>query len=95
MADEEEVVTLISCDQEHFKVVREVAEESEAIRNILADTSDDSPVPLMNVRAKILKKVIDYCRFSVDVKAKDGDKSSKTSDEVRPASSALHAPARE
>jgi hypothetical protein len=81
MADEERV-TLISSDQEHFLVHREVAEESEAIRNILADTTDDSPVPLMNVRAKILKKVIDYCRFSVEVKAKDNDKSNKTSDEV-------------
>jgi hypothetical protein len=83
MTEEEEVVTLISSDQEKFKVLREVAEESEAIRNILADTSDNSPVPLMNVRAKILKKVIEYCRFSVEVKAKDGDKSTKTSDEVR------------
>jgi 5'(3')-deoxyribonucleotidase len=80
MADDE--VTLISSDHKSFKVKREVAEESEAIRSILADTSDDSAVPLMNVRSHILERVIQFCKFSVDMKAKDGEKSLKSSDEV-------------
>lgn len=81
MADDD--VTLISSDSKTFTVPREVAEESEAIRNILADTSDESSVPLMNVRSEILEKVIKYCQFTVEMKAKDGEKSSKSSDEVR------------
>lgn len=81
MADDD--VTLISSDSKQFTVPREVAEESDAIRNILADTSDESPVPLMNVRSEILEKVIKYCQFTVEMKAKDGEKSSKSSDEVK------------
>lgn len=80
MADDD--VTLISSDSKPFTVPREVAEESEAIRNILADTSDESSVPLMNVRSEILEKVIKYCQFTVEMKAKDGEKSSKSTDEV-------------
>jgi Skp1 family, tetramerisation domain len=84
MADEDQV-TLLSSDGDEFKVSREVAEQSEAIRNILADTSDDSVVPLMNVRSQILQKVIQYCEFSVEHAKQDAaGKTSKTVDEVRP-----------
>lgn len=74
----------MSSDGDAFKVSREVAEQSEAVRHILADTSDDSTVPLMNVRSSILQKVITYCEFCVNHSKQDASgKSTKTVDEVR------------
>ena len=81
--NEEEIVTLLSSDHQEFKVSRLVAEKSEAVRCIIAETSVDSPVPLMNVRAKILQKVIEFCQFEVDASGRDGEKGTKSSDEVR------------
>jgi Skp1 family, tetramerisation domain len=79
---DDEIVTLLSSDSEEFKVRRAVAEQSEAIRCILAETSIDSPVPLMNVRATILRKVVEFCQFEVDANVKDGEKGTKTTEEV-------------
>lgn len=80
---EDETITLLSVDQEEFKVPRPVAEESKTIASIIADTSADAPVPLPNVKASILRKVIQFCRFNVDVQSKEGEKSSKSQEEVR------------
>jgi hypothetical protein len=78
-----EFITLLSSDHEEFTVPRAVAEESETIRSMLAETSMDCPVPLSKVQGKILSKVIEFCKFNVEVKAKQGEKSSKGLDEVR------------
>ena len=75
-------MTLLSSDHREFHVPRNVAEQSEAIRCILMETSADSPVPLMNVKANILEKVIEFCTFEVESKTKEGEKSTKSSDEV-------------
>jgi Skp1 family, tetramerisation domain len=79
---DDEIVTLLSSDHEEFKVKRAVAEKSEAVRCILAETSIDSPVPLMNVRSQILQKVVDFCQFEVDANMKEGEKGTKTTEEV-------------
>lgn len=81
---EDEIVTLLSSDGEEFKAPRAVAEQSETIRCILAETSIDSPVPLMNVRANILKKVVEFCKFEVEAAQKEGEKGPKTTEEVGP-----------
>ena len=80
---EDETITLLSVDQEEFKVPRPVAEESKTIASIIADTSADAPVPLPNVKASILRKVIAFCQFNVDTQAKEGEKSSKSQEDVR------------
>lgn len=80
---DDEIVTLLSSDHQEFKVKRIVAEKSEAIRCILAETSIESPVPLPNVRAKVLEKVVEFCQFDVDANTKDGEKSSKSAEDVR------------
>ncbi|KAI9320230.1 E3 ubiquitin ligase complex SCF subunit sconC [Dichotomocladium elegans] len=55
-------VKLISSDNEDFTVDREVAERSVLIKNMLEDVGDsDSPIPLPNVTAKVLRKVIEWC----------------------------------
>ncbi|KAI7887012.1 E3 ubiquitin ligase SCF complex, Skp subunit [Lichtheimia hyalospora FSU 10163] len=55
-------VKLISSDNEDFTVDKEVAEKSVLIKNMLEDVGDsDAPIPLPNVTAKILRKVIEWC----------------------------------
>jgi hypothetical protein len=81
--DEDETVTLLSSDHMEFHVPRAVAEKSETIKCSLAETSADSPVPLMNVRSDILEKIVEFCAFEVEAEAKDGEKGSKSADEVR------------
>ncbi|KAH7332159.1 hypothetical protein KP509_20G072300 [Ceratopteris richardii] len=56
-------VKLKSADGELFEVEEIVAFESETIKDIVEDTGTDSVIPLFNVSAKILSKVIKYCRF--------------------------------
>ncbi|CDH61536.1 s-phase kinase-associated protein 1a-likeprotein [Lichtheimia corymbifera JMRC:FSU:9682] len=55
-------VKLISSDNEDFTVDKAVAERSVLIKNMLEDVGDsDAPIPLPNVNAKILRKVIEWC----------------------------------
>jgi len=61
------LITLISSDEEEFKVAKEVAEHSVTVKNIIEDVNDTSqPIPLPNVNGKILKKVIEYCQHYHD-----------------------------
>ncbi|CAM0142039.1 hypothetical protein VKS41_004257 [Umbelopsis sp. WA50703] len=56
------MVQLLSSDNETFTVDKQVAERSILIKNMLEDVGEsDAPIPLPNVTAKILKKVIDWC----------------------------------
>ncbi|KAJ3026457.1 UNVERIFIED_CONTAM: hypothetical protein HDU68_005632 [Siphonaria sp. JEL0065] len=57
------MVKLTSSDAHEFTVERAVAERSVLLKNMLEDVgdSDDSPIPLPNVNAVILKKVLEYC----------------------------------
>ena len=54
------------------------------IRETSAETGgEDTTVPLPNVSAKILSKVMEYCKFHVAAKSKtEDDKPSKTDEEV-------------
>lgn len=62
-----EEVYLISKDGAEFKVLKSIALMSETIRNLLEDVDPDAAgvirVPLPNVTAKVLKKVIEYYRY--------------------------------
>ncbi|ORZ00835.1 E3 ubiquitin ligase complex SCF subunit sconC [Syncephalastrum racemosum] len=55
-------VHLLSSDNETFTVEKDVAERSVLIKNMLEDVGEsDAPIPLPNVTAKILRKVIEWC----------------------------------
>ncbi|KAJ1836740.1 hypothetical protein LPJ63_000060 [Coemansia sp. RSA 2711] len=55
-------IILLSSDDEKFTVSKEVAEQSVLIKNLIEDLGDgDEPIPLPNVTAKVLKKIIEYC----------------------------------
>ncbi|KAI7871132.1 E3 ubiquitin ligase complex SCF subunit sconC [Spinellus fusiger] len=55
-------VHLLSSDSEPFVIDKEVAERSVLIKNMLEDIGEsDASIPLPNVTAKVLKKVIEWC----------------------------------
>ncbi|KAM9332906.1 S-phase kinase-associated protein 1 [Pholidichthys leucotaenia] len=65
------VIKLQSSDGEIFEVDVEIAKQSVTIKTMLEDLGmddegDDDPVPLPNVNAAILKKVIQWCTHHKD-----------------------------
>lgn len=62
----EQEVTLQSQDGTEFKVEIKVAQMSETIKNLIEDAGTEHPIPLPNVSASILKKVVEYCKYHVD-----------------------------
>ncbi|XP_059643249.1 SKP1-like protein 1B [Cornus florida] len=59
-------ITLKSSDGESFEVDEAVALESQTIKNMIEDASDDCVFPLPNVTSKILAKVIEYSKKHVE-----------------------------
>ncbi|KAI9352998.1 putative negative regulator sulfur controller-3 [Zopfochytrium polystomum] len=60
-------IKLTSSDGQEFAVEKKVADRSVLLKNMLEDVGDaDTPIPLPNVTAKILKKVIEYCTHHKD-----------------------------
>jgi len=56
------MVLLVSSDNEQFVVDKDVAERSAMIKSTLDLIGDhDQPIPLYNVSAKVLRKVLEYC----------------------------------
>ncbi|KAK9834280.1 hypothetical protein WJX81_003175 [Elliptochloris bilobata] len=77
------VVKLRSSDAEMFEVPEEVAYQSLTIKNMIEDTGTEAAIPLPNVSAKILSKVIEYCKFHVAAEQKVEDKPAKGEEEVK------------
>lgn len=63
-------IKLSSSDGEIFEVDVEIAKQSNTIKTMLEDLGmdeeDDEAVPLPNVNAAILKRVIQWCTFHKD-----------------------------
>ncbi|KAL1785309.1 S-phase kinase-associated protein 1 [Sigmodon hispidus] len=59
-------IRLQSSDGERFEVDVEIAKQSVTIKTMLEDEGDDDPVPLPNVNAAILRKVIQWCTHHKD-----------------------------
>ncbi|KDQ12254.1 hypothetical protein BOTBODRAFT_34537 [Botryobasidium botryosum FD-172 SS1] len=56
------MVNLVTSDNESFTVEKAVASRSVLIKNMLEDVGEsDQPIPLPNVTASVLKKVLEYC----------------------------------
>jgi len=67
MAEENKTppLTLQSSDGEEIPVERDVAERSVLIKNMVGDLGEEAmteAIPIPNVNAAVLKKVIDWCR---------------------------------
>ena len=76
MENAEDKVKLKSAEDEMFEVDKEVALQSETVKNMIEDdVTTEHGIPLPNVSSKILAKVIEYCKYHVDAKkATGGDK---------------------
>jgi len=74
--------------EEPIEVPIEVATQSVTIRNMLEDLGSDTdvPIPLHNVTAKILKKVVDYSKHHVEhpTPKADDKKDEKKTDDILP-----------
>lgn len=65
-------VTLISSDNQVFKVAPDVAFLCAVIKASVEDAGNaDDPVPLPNVSGQTLDKVIEYCRYHVEANKQD------------------------
>ncbi|XP_074310405.1 SKP1-like protein 1A [Silene latifolia] len=62
-------ILLKSSDGEDFEVDEIVALESQTIKHMIEDECADNAIPLPNVTAKILSKVIEYCKKHVNAAA--------------------------
>ncbi|KAJ3670467.1 hypothetical protein LUZ60_010791 [Juncus effusus] len=62
-------ITLKSSDGEEFAIEETVAMESQTIRHMIEDDCAESSIPVPNVTAKILSKVIEYCKKHVEFAA--------------------------
>ncbi|KAH6760400.1 hypothetical protein C2S51_017349 [Perilla frutescens var. frutescens] len=59
---ESKTLTLISSDGHEFEVSESVAALSVTIKNMVDDGCSDKPIPILNVDAKTLSKVIGYIK---------------------------------
>ncbi|KAJ7536810.1 hypothetical protein O6H91_12G082500 [Diphasiastrum complanatum] len=75
-------VELMSSDGHMFEVDEAVAFQSQTLKNVIEDTGNDSAVPLPNVTGKILAKVIEYCKYHVDLH-KSGDEKAIPEEDVK------------
>ncbi|CDR43131.1 CYFA0S11e00584g1_1 [Cyberlindnera fabianii] len=69
-------IILKSSDGESFSVARNVAERSVLIKNMLSDLGaddDDFEVPVPNVRASVLKKVLEWAEHHKDTAFPDDE----------------------
>ncbi|KAL6846691.1 hypothetical protein ACP4OV_024139 [Aristida adscensionis] len=66
------MLTLRSSDNESFQVEEAVAMQSQTIKSLLEDCPEGG-IPLPNVNAKILAKVIEFCKEHAQAAAAAGD----------------------
>ncbi|CAM0950771.1 unnamed protein product [Alopecurus aequalis] len=60
VAEESKKITLVSSDGERFEITHEAAAMSQTINHMIEDDCTENGVPLPNVKATILSKVIEY-----------------------------------
>lgn len=86
MADEDKVV-LISSDGKEYTVTVSVARMSNTLKDLIEDAGIEIPIPLPNVTARILEKVIAYCEYHIEhptPAAADEETKEKRSDDILP-----------
>ena len=86
-------IKLRSSDDELFEVEEGVAFQSDFIKNMVEDTGSGVPIPLPNVSGKILAKIIEYCKFHVNVKDPSSSSTAATTSSSSSASSSSAAAA--
>ncbi|KAJ7296970.1 hypothetical protein O6H91_12G082300 [Diphasiastrum complanatum] len=67
-------VELMSSEGHIFEVEEAVAFQSQILKFVIEDTGKASAVPLPNVTGKILAKVIEYCKYHLDLHKSSDEK---------------------
>lgn len=81
--DDDDMMTLTSSDGQDFVVAVTVAKMSDTVKNLIEDAGLEKPIPLPNVDAAILKRVIDYCQYHTEhPDAVSEDKEEKRTDDI-------------
>ncbi|KAM7254467.1 hypothetical protein ACFE04_003847 [Oxalis oulophora] len=73
-------IVLLSSDNESFEVDENVLLQSITIKHMIEDNCVENGIPLPNVRAEILSKIIEYCKKHVDSTTTADDDQLKTWD---------------
>jgi S-phase kinase-associated protein 1 len=92
MSNEEEKVTLLSSDGKDYSVSLMVAKMSNTLKDLIEDAGIEVPIPVPNVTARILEKVIAYCEYhiehpdpvEVEAENKEAENKEKRSDDIIP-----------
>eukprot|EP00037_Helgoeca_nana_P006090 m.56506 g.56506 ORF g.56506 m.56506 type:complete len:173 (+) comp16978_c0_seq1:97-615(+) len=76
------MVKVQSMDSKVFEIPSQVAKMSVTLKNLIEDLGEnvDTPIPLQNISAAILTKVIDYCTHHKDDEPPAADENAAISD---------------
>lgn len=77
-ADDDDQLNLISQDQTSFTVSTKVACLSELVKTMAETDQDERNIPLPNVKANVLAKVVEYLNYHVNNPAAEIDKPLKS-----------------
>jgi len=73
MTTAQETVKMCSSDGHTFDVAWEVAIRSRTVKNLIEDNGTEETIPLPNVSGSILARVIEYCKYHVNVDRRNAD----------------------
>jgi len=74
----DEKLKLVSQEDEKFTVSRKVALMSELVKTMVEGDKEEKEIPLPNVKAAVLKKVVEYMTYHVDNLPKEIEKPLKS-----------------
>jgi len=74
----DEMLQLVSTEQEKFQVERKVAIMSELVKTMAEGDQEEKEIPLPNVKAEVLKKVVAYMKYHAENLAKEIEKPLKS-----------------
>jgi len=75
---ENEMLKLVSQEQEKFTVPKKVALMSELVKTMAEGDKDEKEIPLPNVKGAVLNKVVTYMKYHTDNPAKEIEKPLKS-----------------
>jgi len=75
---EDEVLKLVSQEQEKVPVAKKVAMMSELVKTMAEGDKEEKEIPLPNVKSAVLNKVVAYMKYHVDNPAKEIEKPLKS-----------------
>ena len=75
---EEKKLRLVSQEGEKFEVSKKVAVQSELVKTMAEGDKAENEIPLPNVKASVLRKVVEYMKYHVDNPAREIEKPLKS-----------------